>query len=626
MKTQHQFNTYLFLICCLIYKTALYSQSSLDSKFYVHSILNLEYDSIRNELSKNDHTLVLSQINSLAHVLYKSGQHPHRPLQIIEHPSTTEIKIFNLLQWGYYRLYYHPDDPEILTHFLNAYNASNGLNKKHLRKLCLFAILEFYHFEYAQTHTRYKKYLQEFQSLAEYPIEKCWSDLFQIYFLYQSIQESDDQQIDAAFIQLETAIKALPEDHNFHILFNSIKAIHLEYSLHLDQAFKMHESVIQKSKNKPFFNYLSFRSYIRLSEIYYQHKDYEKGLEAIQMAAHHIDKSNPLKDSIYISKYSSKHYAALKNYPKAYEQLNTSVNKQYILDYKDNNLHNSSLEIELQTAEKENQLFKEQQKNKQQRTLAIVLASLVILVAIIGYLLQKNAKRKQLIAEQDKALESQKLSTVLKEQELKSLDAMIAGQEKERQRIANDLHDDLGSLMATIKLHISALKGNASIQLFDKTLDLVDTTYNKIRNISHENGSGLLANKSLLTAIHDMANSASISKNLDIKVIDYGLDYPLDNSLELTLFRIIQELITNILKHANAKEATIHITQYDKHLNIMIEDNGQGFDPKSLSQNSGMGIHSIDRRVDSLGGTITIESEIHKGTTVIIDIPFHGLD
>ena len=278
-------------------------------------------------------------------------------------------------------------------------------------------------------------------------------------------------------------------------------------------------------------------------------------------------------------------------------------------------------QIKYRTEEKEKALLLEQQKSKQQRTIAIVLAGLVLLVATIGFLLQKNAKRKQLLAEQDRALESQKLSTVLKEQELRSIDAMIAGQEKERQRIANDLHDDLGSLMATVKLHISALKTEASPQLFDKALLLIDQTYQKIRSISHERGSGVLANKTLLKAIKDMANSTSISKNLDIEVVDYGLDQSIDNSLELTIFRIIQELITNILKHANATEATIHITHHDQHLNVMVEDNGQGFNPKTLSQNSGMGIHSIDRRVDSLGGTITIESEANKGTTVIIDIP-----
>ena len=118
-----------------------------------------------------------------------------------------------------------------------------------------------------------------------------------------------------------------------------------------------------------------------------------------------------------------------------------------------------------------------------------------------------------------------------------------------------------------------------------------------------------------------MAATTSASNQLQIEVIDHGLDQRLENSLELTIFRIVQELVTNIIKHAEATEAAIHITNHEDSLNIMVEDNGKGFDTKAIAKQHGMGIHSIDKRIDNLGGTVTIESEINKGTTVIIDIP-----
>lgn len=239
----------------------------------------------------------------------------------------------------------------------------------------------------------------------------------------------------------------------------------------------------------------------------------------------------------------------------------------------------------------------------------------------MAVLIQKSTKRKQRIAEQEKELEKQKVSTLLKEQELTAIDAMIEGQEKERQRIADDLHDDLGGLMATLKLHFNALKEKPDSEMFDKTSDLLDQAYSKIRSVAHTKNSGVMANKGLLKALHDMANTISATNKLHVEIVDHGLNNRLENSLELTIFRIIQELITNTIKHANATETMVHITKHDDSLNIMVEDNGNGFDTKSISKSTGMGIHSIEKRIENYGGTVTIESENNKGTTVIIDIP-----
>jgi signal transduction histidine kinase len=203
---------------------------------------------------------------------------------------------------------------------------------------------------------------------------------------------------------------------------------------------------------------------------------------------------------------------------------------------------------------------------------------------------------------------------------------MIEGQEKERKRIAEDLHDDLGSVLTTLKLHFENFKVNktkkkfSEEELIDKTEDLLDEAYTKVRSIAHAKNSGVIANQGLLLAIENMAEKVSSSKKLAIDVIDHGLENRLENSLELAIFRIVQELITNIIKHAEAKQATIHLTNHESTLNIMVEDDGKGFDVNNISK-KGMGIHSIDKRIEHLDGTMTIESEINKGTTIILDIP-----
>lgn len=286
----------------------------------------------------------------------------------------------------------------------------------------------------------------------------------------------------------------------------------------------------------------------------------------------------------------------------------------------------SEYETKYETEKKQNEnlLLKTDIENEQRQKRILWISTLIIILvgSLITYLLQKNTKRKQKLAEQQKEIETQKLATVLKEQELTAIDAMIEGQEKERQRIANDLHDDLGGLMATVKLHFNALKDKKSPELFAKTNTLIDEAYNKVRSVAHAKNSGVIAKHGLLKSIKEMADKISISNKLEIEVIDYGLETRLENSLELTIFRITQELVSNAVKHAEASEITIHITNHDDSLNLMVEDNGKGFNQNQITKtNKGMGINSIDKRVEHLDGKMTIESEKNKGTTIIIDIP-----
>lgn len=261
-------------------------------------------------------------------------------------------------------------------------------------------------------------------------------------------------------------------------------------------------------------------------------------------------------------------------------------------------------------------------KRKKNKSLLIYALGIFSFSSITFLLVQKNTKKKQRLAEKDKELETQKLATVLKEQELTMIDAMVAGQEKERQRIANDLHDDLGSLLANVRLHFDALKENKSSELYSRTDNLISETYQKVRSLSHAKNSGVIAKHGLLKSVQNMADKISQANTISIQVFDYELNERLENNLEITVFRIIQELITNTLKHAEATEIGIHLTNHGDTLNILFEDDGIGFDSEQiLSKNKGMGIDSIDKRVDNLNGTMDIDSSKNQGTTFIINIP-----
>ncbi len=278
----------------------------------------------------------------------------------------------------------------------------------------------------------------------------------------------------------------------------------------------------------------------------------------------------------------------------------------------------------------EHKTIEKEKKISEQRYL-LILASIVILLGIvITYLILKNSRRKRLLAEQQKNLEKQKNLTLLKEQEITAINAMIDGQEKERIRIAEDLHDNIGSVLATLKLHFENLQLNRNKKQFDqnilfqKTETLIDEAYLKIRSIAHAKNSGVIANQGLLVAVKLMADKISSANKIKINVIDFGLNNRLENSLEITLFRIIQELVTNVIKHAQASEVNINISQFDDHINLIVEDNGIGFIYNTIEHSQGMGLGSIEKRVEHFGGTFEIDSTKNKGTSVIIDFPINN--
>lgn len=273
--------------------------------------------------------------------------------------------------------------------------------------------------------------------------------------------------------------------------------------------------------------------------------------------------------------------------------------------------------------EQEKQNIEQKAKTKQ---ITIGLTSTLALGSIIAFLVYRNTKRKQHIAEQDRELQIQKTETILKEKEIETINAMVSGQEKERLRLASELHDNLGSTLATVRMQVENLERNLDKvedpkELLQKTNALVNEAYDKVRKISHERNSGVIAKDGLLPAIQKLARTVSNANNLTVDVQDFGLENRIANELEITIFRIIQELVTNIIKHAQASEASISLTQHDNELNIMVEDNGRGFKVGKLKEKEGMGLGNIERRIEHLEGSMEVDSNPGRGTSISIDIP-----
>jgi len=366
-------------------------------------------------------------------------------------------------------------------------------------------------------------------------------------------------------------------------------------------------------------------NYNNQAEAYKALKKYDEALSFYKKANEINIEENETKSKIVFLENLTDLYEKMEDHTNAYLYSKKLKQVQDSLNDAAQDIAIQEYRTKYQTAEKEKQLLISDQKKKQNQNIAIALGGGVIGVSLIGFLLFKNTKRKQRMAEQEREIEIQKTEKILKEQELTTIDAMIFGQEKERERLAGDLHDSVGATLAAAKLQFNHLKGNEKSEnlddLYTSTGELLEQAYQEIRTMAHLKNSGVIAKNGLLPAIEKLAKNASATSSLTIEVQDFGLDERLENSLEISIFRIIQELVTNIIKHSKASEATISITNHDASLNIIVEDNGQGFNSNTLLKKEGMGLSSIERRVEHLEGTMEVDSTKGQGTTILIDIP-----
>jgi len=392
-----------------------------------------------------------------------------------------------------------------------------------------------------------------------------------------------------------------------------------------DSALSIFKKVVPIYKKNNDIDYISY-SYNNQAEAYKKLGDYKTAIAYYKKADSIPLKKNNLQSKIIFYENIADVYEKTGDYKNAYlfnQKLNTfkdSINEV------EQTIAISEIQTKYQTAEKEKQLLIQTEQKRQNRNIAFSLAAALLFVTIIGYLVYKNTKKKQHIAEQQREIEIRKTEKLLKDQELTIIDAMIEGQEKERQRLASDLHDSVGATLSAAKLQFSHLHQNKdkiknTEELYLSTESLLNQAYQEVRSMAHIKNSGVIAKMGLLTAVKNLVKNVNGTNNLTLELEEFGLDGRLENSLEITVFRIIQELVTNIIKHAQATEASILITQHQETLNIIVEDNGRGFDAKKTLQKNGMGLSGIERRVEHNEGTMEIDSTIGKGTTIVIDIP-----
>jgi len=384
---------------------------------------------------------------------------------------------------------------------------------------------------------------------------------------------------------------------------------YIESKKALDRCRLLLDSIIFPAGELNYYKHLAYYSF-------YVEK-YEEAIVAVDSSLLYIQifedqlsraQVNQLLYNIYKSK--SDYKKSLEYYEK-YSAINDSLevvqNKKRLLDMdhkyetekKEKEIANQDLEISQKTA---------------QRNLA--LGGGLGLLALGGFIFYRNQKNEKLA--------KTKIENLEKQQRLMALDYMVQGQEDERKRIAQDLHDGLGGLLSTVRMKIKSISDQvdelSSINLVGETEKLVTEACDEVRRISHDMMPASLVRLSLKDALVDLIEEVRENHNLKINLNYEGEEAEIEENLRVQLYRIIQEILQNAIKHAGANTLNINMNVGDVII-VKTKDDGRGFRNTTSEKNTGIGLRNIESRVKYIGGTLDLKTEPGQGVLYTIVVP-----
>lgn len=415
--------------------------------------------------------------------------------------------------------------------------------------------------------------------------------------------------------------------------------------------FSIAESYFLKSLEIPENEYYNYDAFANLGNLYLRQQDFQKALPYLERASE-IHPNNPdadinlrflidaktnsgdtlmmkmiinraenaihtipsLRDKSLLLRSISDYYKTTGDFEKAF-----SFNDAYLNSYEqliENHKNETLLELE---AKYQSEKIKTTLAKKEKEQTLLLIGGGILLMSTIGFYF---FHRKRL--QYKNTIQQQKIKELTQKNKLLAMESIIEGQEAERLRIAQDLHDSLGGLLSSVKAHFTTFKNqfdkDEKLDITQKTYQLIDASCIEVRRISHNmtpHFFNLVGLEGYLEDIAEQLSTSGINATVDI----HNLPESTDTTKRITIFRLIQEILSNIRKHAEAKNILIQLIGSEKEIQLIIEDDGCGFDYEKACKNKGLGLKNINSRVDFLEGTIQWESIINEGTTITINIP-----
>lgn len=332
----------------------------------------------------------------------------------------------------------------------------------------------------------------------------------------------------------------------------------------------------------------------------------EKKLLSVQMKAHtnlaktyNITKNYSLAYSHLIESFKLKDSILNIEHLKKINELE----KQFESEKKDKELAEKQIALEQKTIELS--------KRKSQFNLATISGVILLIILIsVWYVYMQRQKLKNF-----------EISKLEKERDISKLQALIEGEEKERNRLAQDLHDGINGDLSSIKYQLSSINttqfSDENKIMLDKAIDMIDFSCDQVRNISHNLSPTTISEFGLVTSLKNYCTKLESFHPIIIDFQNFGNAIQLSKNNETVIYRIVQELVNNIIKHAEASEALVQINSHDDNIFITVEDNGKGI--KNTSKNQGIGLRNIASRVAFLNASFE-EDYNSNGTTFTLNI------
>ncbi|RYD52740.1 MAG: hypothetical protein EOP52_00915 [Sphingobacteriales bacterium] len=361
--------------------------------------------------------------------------------------------------------------------------------------------------------------------------------------------------------------------------------------------------------------WLLMADYATLSGFYLLHKDYTAGVAAAQSGLRLAADSQELIKRLDLLKMLKANYVGLGNYQQALaamERMEAVTDRMFDTE-KQNNLR--ELDVRYQTAEKDVRIAQQTSRIAQQKLWNGLLtgAALLVLAALIFYF--RNRKLRMETSWQDRLLKSQ----------ANAAQALVKTEEREKHQLSMALHDNIGQLLSAAKLNLSVLESSdptsgKQSHLLAKTIRLIDDSVAEIRSISHRISPALVLRTDLRESLRDLIEKIDQSQTRIQLDVAENVTLP-DPQKRLAIYRIIQESLQNALKHAQATVISILVSETEAVLQVVVQDNGIGFEHSGAFVRKGQGLENINSRVRLLQGHMQLETAPGTGARLQFYIP-----
>lgn len=354
---------------------------------------------------------------------------------------------------------------------------------------------------------------------------------------------------------------------------------------------------------------------LSLGEIYYYEEMTDSSLFYFNKGISLIDS---LTSPFYIKNLYegiSHAYSQKSDFANAYKYLTQLIEIKDSIFSIENNKQITEFNTKYETKKKEKDLLLKtyelkQQKNKNLLNFIIFTVTGIILLLLFTVIFLRVRQKQKSQLEQEKI-----------RQEKLRFKVALESEENERIRIAKELHDGLGQLLSSAKLNLSGLEGSVDKEdekMLTNSITILDDAVNEVRSISHNLMPTALINYDLLRAIDSLCEKINNSAQINVIFNHSHFIHSFNKETEITIYRIVQEIVNNMIKHSGTDKIEISLSSQDKTIKLIVRDYGKGFDTKRIKVNDGIGWQNIFSRVSMLNGKIDIFSEIEKGTIITV--------